>query len=80
MHNVVSIRRHENLHLPVFLHALGSLGTYSIFAITSLAAVLGAFAIVPETANMTLEGIELMWGENSLPSFETASLSEWLPT
>ena len=56
----------------------GSLGTYLVFVVASLVAVLFT-AIVPETANMTLEEIELMWSDNNLPSFESASLSEWLP-
>jgi len=67
-------------HARLLLHGAGSLGTYGVFAVASLIAVLGAFFIVPETASMTLEGIEMMWGDNSLPSFETASLSEWLPS
>ncbi len=44
----------------------------------SLCAVLGVYTIVPETKGMTLEEVELYWGGDNMPSFETTSLSEWL--
>jgi hypothetical protein len=68
-----------NLLHYMLLNVVGSLGTYIVFVMLSLVAVLGVYCSVPETKGMTLEEIELFWGGDDMPSFETVSLSEWLP-
>ncbi|GAX75342.1 hypothetical protein CEUSTIGMA_g2787.t1 [Chlamydomonas eustigma] len=68
-----------NMLLPSLHRSVGSLGTYIVFVMFSLVAVLGVYCSVPETKGMTLEEIELFWGGDNMPSFETVSLSEWLP-
>ncbi|GAX86403.1 hypothetical protein CEUSTIGMA_g13813.t1 [Chlamydomonas eustigma] len=68
-----------NMLLPSLHRSVGSLGTYIVFVMFSLVAVLGVYCSVPETKGMTLEEIELFWGGDDMPSFETVSLSEWLP-
>ncbi|KAG1668309.1 hypothetical protein FOA52_011206 [Chlamydomonas sp. UWO 241] len=68
-----------SLLLPSVQEAVGPSGTYIVCAVVSLLAVLIVHLLVPETKGKTLEEIEMFWGGDRLPSFETSSFSEWLP-
>ncbi len=65
--------------LPALHRTIGPVYTYLVFAVFALFGLGMSFFIIPETSGKSLEDLELFFAaDEGLPSFETASLAEWL--